>query len=209
MKEIILDFGSGNTCKNDFTYVSRMINKLEAADSKQYRITIKWQLFKKAGNNISLNRKVFDYAYALAESKGYETTASVFDFSSLEFLLSYSIPFVKLSNNRSTHFLIDYIPKNVPIYISSSNEQYLKNSFPKRAETMKHFFCISKYPASIEEYEELDLYRGCNISDHTVGFELWDKYDPSIIEWHYRLEDSTGLDAGHFAKTPNQLKVVI
>jgi sialic acid synthase SpsE len=47
------------------------------------------------------------------------------------------------------------------------------------------------------------------ISDHTTDFTLWHKYHPSIIEWHFKLEDSTGLDAGSFARTPEMLEEIL
>jgi hypothetical protein len=47
------------------------------------------------------------------------------------------------------------------------------------------------------------------ISDHTTSWDLFNKYNPEIIEWHYKLSDSIGLDAGDFARTPEQLKEVL
>ncbi|MFA5317464.1 MAG: hypothetical protein WC369_08590, partial [Dehalococcoidales bacterium] len=47
------------------------------------------------------------------------------------------------------------------------------------------------------------------ISDHTVDFSLWRKHRPPIIEWHYGLPDSTGLDAGPFMRTPEMLREVL
>ena len=47
------------------------------------------------------------------------------------------------------------------------------------------------------------------ISDHTVDFGLWNKHHPKIIEWHYKLLDSTGLDARDFARTPEQLSEIL
>ena len=47
------------------------------------------------------------------------------------------------------------------------------------------------------------------ISDHTTDFQLYNKYKPKIYECHYKLEDSTGLDAGEFARTPEQLAEIL
>jgi hypothetical protein len=68
---------------------------------------------------------------------------------------------------------------------------------------------VSNYPAYRKEYEDLGMLRGDNISDHTTTFELYNIYKPEIIEWHYKLENSTGLDSGEFARTPKQLKEIM
>ena len=80
--------------------------------------------------------------------------------------------------------------------------------------------CVSKYPAKISSYEKtysrevtpLIDFEGFeehilkkSISDHTTNWDLYKKYRPKIYECHYKLEDSTGLDAGPFAMTPEQL----
>jgi hypothetical protein len=38
---------------------------------------------------------------------------------------------------------------------------------------------------------------------------LFRKFEPEIIEMHYKLPDSTGLDAGPFARTPEQLAEIL
>ena len=90
---IILDFGSGNTCKNSRRYITQMIDELAAVDTGKQEIVIKWQLFADCQPNIPLEYHVFDYAYQYAKHLGYKTTASVFDMESLCYLLSYDIPF--------------------------------------------------------------------------------------------------------------------
>lgn len=203
MSNIILDFGSGNTCKNDKRYIDMMYSNLKKIDQGKHNIVVKWQLFKVAGANIPLTDESFNYAYDKGVSLGYEVTASVADKESLDFLLLHDIPFVKIANNRSHDLLINYIPDEIPVYISKSDELSLP-----AGKTYKEFWCISRYPATIEEYESLPL-QGCNISDHTDNFELFNKYNPDWIEWHYKLSNSTGLDAGSFARTPQQLSAIL
>lgn len=206
MARIILDFGSGNTCKNDWDYAKRMIDEMHAVNTNKHEVIIKWQLFKKAGDNIPLDIGIFNSAYFYAESLGYETTASVFDDESLERLLAYDIPFIKISNNREYDYLIEYIPRGVPVYVSVAHEQ---------EETAKHvdvrLSCVSKYPAQYMDYDRLffslDLKRG--ISDHTTDWELFKTWKPRVYECHYKLDDSTGLDAGEFARTPVMLKEIL
>lgn len=201
-KQIILDFGSGNTCHNNKSYIKRMYDELMSVDTKKHEIIIKWQLFKRAGTNIPLTENMFDYAYAYGTALGYQVTASVFDLESLKFLIQYNIPFVKLANNRMLDYLIKYIPLRIPLYISGSEKLFLPEC--KRQER-QHLWCVSNYPAAIADYEKLGMTKGCNISDHTLGFDLFRRYDPSIVEWHYCLKDSTGPDSGDFSKLPEDL----
>jgi sialic acid synthase SpsE len=204
MSQIIIDMGSGNTCQNDIKIVKRMIDELHNVDSGKHSIIIKWQLFEQAGQNIPLDLDVFRWAYDYARLHGYKTTASVFDKSSLAYLLNFDIPFVKLSNNRSTDYLIGEVPRRIPIYISVGAGLFKVRD----GVTMLH--CISKYPAKLSEYEYMfgDFLKK-SASDHTDNLKLWHKYQPDIYEVHYKLPDSTGLDAGKFARTPRDLKAIL
>lgn len=222
MAKIILDFGSGNTCLNDWPYAKRMIDELKAVDTGKHEVIIKWQLFKEAGKNIPLSRDIFYLAYNYAQELGYQTTSSVFDKDSLDYLLKFDIPFVKIANRRDLDYLIGLIPRQIPVYVSKGNAEDI--SIHNGIEMI----CVSKYPALLKDYEPiLDFCKSvwrCGylkrndegmwkinlaVSDHTIDFDLWHKYQPQIIEWHYKLEDSTGLDAGPFARTPEQLKEVL
>lgn len=217
MDVIILDFGSGNTCKNDKNIIKKMYNQLKAIDNRKYKIVVKWQLFEKAGNNIPLDRNIFDYAYDYGKYFDYEVTASIFSLNDLHFLLEYDVPFVKIANNRNLDYLADSINPKIPVYISHNYKSF-SNLFDKylnpplamrRTENIIPFFCVSKYPANLLDYEILNLFKECNISDHTTNFALFNKYKPKIVEWHYKLNDSTGLDSGDFARTPEQLKEIL
>lgn len=207
MSLIILDAGSGNTCKNDMQYVARMIDELKAVDTGKHKIVIKWQLFRQAGDNIKLHHAVFDFAYEYAKEKGYETTASVFDKESLDYLLRYDIPFVKIANNRKLDWLTDEAPRKICVFASYDKEYLINHKYEMN---IKSLCCISKYPALPIDYEREFGHRlVTGISDHTVGIDLFNKYQPVVWEKHYKLEDSTGLDAGDFAITPSELKEVL
>lgn len=205
LSEIILDFGSGNTCKNSKDYIKRMIDELKEVDTRKHDVVIKWQLFESAGANIPLTRDSFIFAYEYALKHGYKTTASVFDIKSLEFLMRYEVPFIKIANNEDLYYLADYIPTTIPVYVSYKH----KNNQLSGASV--DLACVSQYPAMMSDYEEkFDKEELENaISDHTTSFELFNKYNPKIVEWHYKLDDSDGLDAGTFAKTPNDLREVL
>jgi sialic acid synthase SpsE len=213
MSKIIIDLGSGNTCKNDFEYAKRMIDELKAVDTGKHEVILKWQLFLKAGGNVPLYPAVFSKAYHYAAKLGYKTTASVFGLKSLLFLLGFDIPFVKIANIRALDWLVGEVPRKVPIYISVATQvDYIDMESKINEKIDEIMCCVSKYPAELDDYEiahnRLDMM--CkNISDHTTDFELFYKYKPHIIEWHYKLSNSTGLDAGAFSRTPEQLREVL
>jgi sialic acid synthase SpsE len=212
MGQIVLDFGSGNTCQNDKRIVKHMIDALKAVDTGKHEIIIKWQLFKEAGQNIPLRHDVFDYAYYYAVTKEYKTTSSVFDRESLDFLLQYPIPFVKIANRRDLDWLISWVPRRIPVYVSGDNANIVpfEDTGDEYTKSIKYMACISKYPAGIQDYENTNWnLKTVGVSDHTVGLNLFKKYQPGIWEKHYKLLGSTGLDAGEFAITPEELREIL
>jgi len=216
-KQIILDFGSGNTCQNNKSIIKNMIDELCRVDSKKHDIVIKWQLFKRAGDNIPLTRESFSYAFEYAKQCGYKTTASVFDFESFVFLKTFKdLPFIKIANNDELYWLLGYIQESgYKSYISVKDEKSFKN-FKNQFDlgisyNFDLFCCVSKYPADGIDYQETFSKDNLKyaISDHTTSLKLFNVYNPLKIEWHYKLNDSIGLDAGQFAKTPQMLKEVL
>ena len=199
--EIVLDLGSGNSCRNNPQRVADTIHAVKNADNGKHTIILKWQIFKKAGINIPLDEVCFWKAYGLAAELGYKTTASVFDRESLKFLLNFDVPFVKIANDRSLDYLIGEIPRRLPVYysISSVNES-------KRPRELIYLACVSKYPANLIDY--IPLMGLCpGLSDHTVGTELVKMWRPEIFEKHFVLERSDdNPDGGPFAITPAELK---
>jgi sialic acid synthase SpsE len=208
LSQIILDF-SANTFKNSFEYAKQMMNEIKAIDTGKHQIIFKTQLFKSAPPNTPLDWSVFDSIYHYGKSLGYKVTSSVFDKESLDFLLQYEVSFVKIANNRKLDYLIGEVPRKVSIYMSIGD--YTEMELNNNESIDQYLFCISKYPAAIEEYEKKfnHLTNLSAVSDHTVGLELFKKYQPRIWEKHYKLSDSTGLDAGEFAITPQQLAEVL
>lgn len=206
MARIILDFGSGNTCRNDLGIIRKMYNGLKLIDRLRHNVIVKWQLFEKAGDNLPLGWAAFDYAYTYGRNLGYAVTASAFDLPSLKFLLQYDIPFVKLANNKGVYHLAGGVPRNILILKSVSSPEEI--DVPEH-NTIK-LACVSEYPATTEQYiKTFGDRRLKGISDHSSNFNLFRYYEPDIIEWHYKLEDSTGLDAGPFARTPAQLTEIL
>lgn len=211
---IILDFGSGNTCKNDMKYIVKMYDELCKIIPIEHRkkFVIKWQLFEKAGDNIPLDPNVFHFAYNEGVDRGFPVTASVFDDFGISILSRFSIPFVKFANNKNLWKLRESIPKDTMIIqsVSSMNEAISSIMEDRSHPKMIHLGCVSKYPCDLEDYDKF-LPRHTKIlmeglSDHTESFDLYEIHKPEVYEFHYKLEDSTGPDAGPFARTPKQIK---
>ena len=212
---IILDFGSGETCKNDYDYVKRMIDELAAVDTRKERVVIKWQLFKdidyQGRKLIELEPRVFDYAYNYALDHNYETTASVFDYGSLQFLAEgYEVPFIKIANRTDMYSLIKEIHKYGILPVVSVPDVNTFSAMRAEYGGIKVLCCVSEYPAACRDYEKtFGGYLEMGISDHTTDWKLWRNYLPAWYEVHYRLKDSTGPDAGPFARTPEQLREIL
>lgn len=217
MSQIIFDI-SANNHKNDLNTVFTMIDMISSIDSKKHSITFKHQLFEKSDKNVVLKHDIFNLAYKYAAEKGYKTTASVFDLASLFFLLQHEISFIKIACDSKLYRLIGEIPRKIPVYVSMYKE-YL-NRLTGNTSGIKLLACVPKYPAKIEEYDKtIDLIFGWidfidvhyNISDHTVGLDLFKKYEKKIgtYECHLKLDSSKGLDAGDWAKTPQQLEEIL
>jgi sialic acid synthase SpsE len=202
--EIILDFGSGNTCKNNTAYVKMMIDSLAEVDTHKHNVVIKWQLFNNAPPNVPLLPLVFDYAYNYAERKGYKTTASVFGEMSLRLLLQFDIPFVKIACRPDLYYLMGKVPRETPVYASYDGEQAVNLLWNTNTRWM---FCVPEYPAPAGKYLMLP---SSYISDHSVGLTVYKTILPKIWEKHYVLErDAGNPDGGAFAITPLELSEIL
>lgn len=211
MSQIVLDI-SANTHRNDEKYYERMINELAAVDTHKHEVILKWQLFEYAGDNERATIYTFkDMACWAWDKHRYKTTASVFDIESLEALLyadanrlPYELPFIKIANRRELDWLVGEIPRKYKIYKSVGDMfQYDNEMFNFRLAIP--LYCVSEYPAPVRKYPDYVK----TISDHTVGLNLWLRNRPHIWEKHYKLSDSSGLDAGDFAITPNELRDIL
>ena len=206
MSTVILDFGSGNTCKNKPRIIRRMIEELARVDTKKHNVVIKWQLFRQAGPNTPLEHDAFMEAAVCAKTMGYDTTASVFDLASLEFLLRFNVPFIKLACAPDTWWMSERILEaRVSVVVSFAGAAM------RPPPGCWYLACVRAYPADagryIQRFDDKQLRAG--ISDHTTTWQLWHGYQPNIYECHFKLPDSTGPDAGEFARTPEQLKEIL
>ena len=195
-----------------------MIDGLAEVDSHRHEVFIKWQLFTRVPAPVPpLDHEVYVYAVRYAAERDYMTSASVFDEFQLAFLLGLReaglpLPFVKLAARPRWYRLLEDIPRDVQVYLSLPNAAWrdcLTEMYP-RAEPVRWLYCIPEYPANQTAYETLfggNLHYG--ISDHSPDLRLFKEYQPLYYERHMKLADSTGLDAGPHASTPEQLKEIL
>lgn len=205
MAKIILDISGGNLHGNDIKKARELIDAVVEIDTHKHEVVFKAQLFESAPPNIPLDHAVFADLYVYCKNAGYQLTASVFDIDSLHFLLRFNPVFVKIANRPDLYWLVGEVPRKIPVYQSVSPAmywQYVGQGIP--------LMCVSKYPAEVKDYDLWPSNLFLNISDHTVGLDLWDRYQPFILEKHFCLQhDSSNPDAGLFAITPDQLKEIL
>jgi sialic acid synthase SpsE len=199
MTKFIFDCGSGNSCKNSIDYACKMVKAI--ADLGLNDVTVKWQLFKELGKNTPLSHEVFERAYRYGAVLGLRTTASVFDKESLDFLMTFGVPFIKLANNKQSQAMLDKIPESMPVVYSTDDPE-----FKTDRENTDIIYCVSKYPADLGDYYKFGDKLSNGLSDHTTSWALYQKHSPKIYECHFKLADTTGLDAGSFARLPENIK---
>jgi len=216
MAEIIIDMGSGETCRNDKNIVKRMIDELAAVDTHKHRVYIKWQLFSvipptSPSDLLLLEWDVFDYAYRYAAKLGYQTTSSFFDMRSLTFLLDYETPFIKVACRKHLYDMIDETPENKRLVVSipdPNKMDELRECYKDR--DISYLCCVPEYPA-VQHYYEQRFWGNLaiGISDHSKDLFLFKEWRPWVYERHMKLEDSTGYDAGAYASTPAELGEIL
>lgn len=206
---IIIDMGSGETCRNDIAYAKRMIDELyETGLRAPIDVVIKWQLFADIPGLDPLDFNVFCKARDYAAKLGYETTASVFDVESLHKLRQTKPPFIKIAARPKVYRLIDLMPGERVIVSVQSYKEY--RDMVGRDNVEEVLCCVAKYPATSALYE--NMFSGLlhyGLSDHTVDWYLYDKFRPRYYECHFCLDDSTGPDAAAFARRPEQMKRLV
>jgi len=218
---LILEMQDGMMCKNDKATVKMMIDKAIENKPDNVDMVFKWQLYTKIKTIVEvipLDREIFDYAYNYASSKGFKTTASIFDKESFEFLINYEIPFIKIACQTD---LYDF-RKDMWRMIFSDEVKYLlsvkddidyhamyNRNGNNRLFNVDVMTCIPKYPATVEEYENtfLEKHLKEGISDHTIGLELYNKYKPKIYEKHYYVDGLESWDR-EWAIKPEELKLL-
>lgn len=192
---IILELGSGNSCRNDEAVVKDMIDGIAETGIDA---VLKMQLFTDEPPNVPLDRDVFTFAYNYGQDKGYQVTASVFDASQMVYLMRFDVPFVKIACRKNLYPLANLAHVHgVPSVVSYPGRRQWAET-----DMVTPLCCVPKYPATIRDYKTAftadQLKRG--ISDHTPGFDLYHEFQPEWWEKHVVLErDDDNPDAGPFA----------
>lgn len=211
MSKVILDLGSGNSCRNSIDYAKRMIDVVADMDSHRHEVIFKFQLEEVSPpGQLKLDRGVFSVAYNHARKKGYACTSSVFDYPSLSYLLGFQVPFVKIACAKENRKLVAVTPRGMPILLSMDAREFP----PDTTGVVGHpeiLLCVPECPAKLLDYPPLGQWENnVGYSDHTPGLELWNYYHPLVYEKHFVLERSPdNPDSGVFALDPSQLQEVI
>ncbi len=199
---VIVDMGSGETCRNDWHVIAAMIYALADVDSGKQEVVIKWQLFGSLPPLIPLSHNSYQLASQIAFDCGYKTTASAFDDASIAFLLSEGVPWIKIAARPHLYHYADDNP-DVQFVVSLPTVGYANEMAAKP--NVRVMYCVPEYPANPTVYETMfggNLHVG--ISDHTSDFYLYHKYKPLVYEAHFKLPESKGADSGAWARTPAQ-----
>lgn len=212
MSQIILDIGSGNTI-TDIDVGCKLIDEVIARNTHKHDVVFKTQLFQRADPNKPLSHHVFSALWAYAIGQGYKLTSSVFDKPSLEFLLKHDnkyapLPFVKIACRPDLYWLIGEVPRRIPVYRSVDTGTYWDTEYEEIGkDNTVDMVCVPEYPAALEDYNVGKL---VNISDHTIGLELFNTLEPRIWEKHICLErDPNNPDSGPFAILPKDLEEIL
>ena len=205
---IILDFGNGSVCLNDRDNIKTMIDRLAEVDIDRETV-IKWQLFLNIPPKLSLRRDLFDYAYKYAADLGFMTSASVFDKDSLDFLLRYNVPFVKLANQPHMWRYTDDVPRSVPLFVSVGSEREFNWMADKNPNGI--MACVSKYPALPSEYNLTfrNKILRAGISDHTDNISLYKAFRPCLYEKHYTVPEIPTDKVRRYCAGPEQVKELL
>lgn len=209
---IILDLGGGDVCQNNKEYITQLIDSISMVDTDRVCV-IKWQMFISIPDKTPLKRDLFHYAYYYARDLGFETTASFFDGDSLDFIMRYNVPFIKIASQEYLRSYRSDIFKAQTV----NNDKIIRKavvasrtpwSQPMDCDML--MCCIQEYPASAYKYESLfstDQLRA-GISDHTDSIELYKKYTPKVYEKHYTL-DNVSNKPREYALRPDGLKELL
>ena len=211
-KYIILDLGSGETCKNSHGEIRKMVRSVaDLQKQTDKEIIIKWQLFSYIPGMESLAPANFGYAYECAKDLGIKTTASIFDTSSYCILQMFEIPFFKIACRINCYHLIQLISPKDKIIVSVDSCQtgdILKKDFHDK--NISFMYCVPEYPANKNKYESFFWGNlSYSMSDHTVGFDLYHKYQPLWYEKHFYLKGQTGPDCSDFAANEETIKEIL
>jgi sialic acid synthase SpsE len=137
------------------------------------------------------------------------TTASVFDADSLDFLLRYDVPFVKLANLDYTRMYWRDVPRDIDLVVSVGNNAEFADWSERNVQGV--MACISEYPADGLDYTThfRDDFLRRGISDHTTGVDLHRVFMPEWYEKHFVTDDVPMDKPRPYCAGPEQVKQIL
>ncbi len=206
---IILDIGSGETIQKIDDFIE-LVTQISEYDTGYHSIVFKCQLFTNSVIKYlkpfkkDLFRECYDWLVN-SEYSQYDLTASVFDMESLGFLEKFDVPFIKIACRDWVYPLIHHITKNIVVSLENPNQMI---EFPNL--NIMYMMCVPKYPAIIEEYENVfGHWLGLGISDHTENLELYKKHRPMVYERHLCSYHNDLPDRSSYASTPEEIGEIL
>jgi N,N'-diacetyllegionaminate synthase len=211
--KIILDGGSTHMGK--LAYAKELIDIAEDSGADY----IKFQLFpatkeQKEAGNVPLKHDMFKELWQYAANKRIGLTASVFSKDDLDFLISFSVPFVKFSHSQSKQgsWIQGCLTSGHQVVVSTDHSG-LANL--RTHPSLVRLFCVPRYPVDEVLHFEGKFPPFDGFSDHTVGYEQTLQAAARGAEWiekHITLEyaDVTCPDAtyGH-SLTAKEVKKMV
>lgn len=223
-RKIILDLGNGNSHHNDSNIICQSIDEVCRLQDKtdKLQFIVKTQLWSDNNTIVSKQLKstsweVFSRGYEHAMKRGLWFTTSVFDKESLDRLTcEYMVPFAKIANRPELYHLID--GSDIKFAVSVGNKEDYEMVLNKGHIPL---LCVSKYPATIQQYiwlfdtiPDVDYidYAIRGLSDHTIGFDLYNYANPYVYECHAcldRKQINDKIGGSDFVKTFKEIEEII
>lgn len=151
--------------KNSMEYVQCLKNSFGNVED------IYWQL-----KNMELTENEWESIKLYCDSIGIEFLATPATIEKLDFLMSIGMKRIKISSDRAIEReLINHaLTYKVPVIVSNGmfNVNY-------KSDYIEKMYCISKYPAKLEDYKIEDMKEFSGLSDHTL------KYGHDIVKILY------------------------
>jgi sialic acid synthase SpsE len=148
--------------------------------------------------------------FRYGEEIGIEVFFSVFDPTRVDWcekigVRTYKIAASDFPNKSATVAAVFDTGK--PCIFSYSHKQAL-HLWAKTDSPFKGLYCVTNYPADIQDIDWAILQQYNGFSDHTIGLDaakIAIAKGASMIEKHFALDHSTGMDA-RWSMTPDELK---
>ena len=149
------------TCDVDIVkFQKRNPEKAVPEDQKNKEKIVPWRneatTYLQYKRDIEFSKEEYDQIDAYCRKKDIRWTASIWDLDSLEFIIQYNIPFIKIPSALITNegLLIKSKESKIPVYISTgmSSEREIEKAVDILGNSLEVLFhCNSSYPAKDNE----------------------------------------------------------